>query len=163
VLGSFVIDTGGELIDTNLPAAFDAGVFSEAGPRIIRLVEASSALANGLKSCVLRFAEHKLFVKELNGAFLGVLLGVNASVPALKVAANIVARRIEPLLTGEAPRPSSYDVEIHGPDTHRSSGVPGSGRTSQPPPLPQQGTRPSSPPPAPELKQGMMYRGRKLT
>jgi predicted regulator of Ras-like GTPase activity (Roadblock/LC7/MglB family) len=120
VLGSFVIDTGGELIDTNLPAAFDAGVFSEAGPRIVRLVEASGVLAIGLKSCVLRFAEHKLFVKELNGAFLGVLLGMNASVPALKVAANLAARRIEPILAGEAPRPSSYGADVPGPDTHRS-------------------------------------------
>jgi predicted regulator of Ras-like GTPase activity (Roadblock/LC7/MglB family) len=149
VLGGFVIDSSGQLIGTNLPTAFDANVFAEAGPRIVRLVEASAALASGLKSCVLRFAEHKLYVKEIKGAFLGVLLGVNASVPALKVAVNLVARKIEPMLGAlmsmdPAQTLPSADLELQAPDTHRSMGVPNSGRISVPPPLPSK--RPGSEP-----------------
>jgi predicted regulator of Ras-like GTPase activity (Roadblock/LC7/MglB family) len=155
VLGGFVIDPSGELIDTNLPAAFDANVFSEAGPRIVRFVEASAALATGIKSCVLRFAEHKLFVREVSGAFLGVLMAANASVPALKVATNLVARRIEPILNGQPEPVASIDRESYSPDTHRSSGVNGA-RISAPPPLPQ-AQRPS------EAKPGVVFRGRRLT
>jgi predicted regulator of Ras-like GTPase activity (Roadblock/LC7/MglB family) len=141
VLGGFVIDPAGQLIGTNLPAAFDANVFAEAGPRIVRLVEASAALASGLKSCVLRFAEHKLYVKELKGAFLGVLIGMNASVPALKIAANLVARKLEPMLgaltsTDVTRTLPSADHELLAPDTFRSTGVPNSARISVPPPLP---------------------------
>lgn len=172
VLGGFVIDASGQLIATNLPVAFDASVFAEAGPRIVRLVEASASLTSGLKSCVLRFSEHKLYVKELKGAFLGVLLGVNASVPALKVAANLASRKIEPLLAAPGIDPTqtlpSADIEALGPDTHRSLSVPSSGRISVPPPAPskaiaepQKSQR--SPPIAPSMKGDVLYRGRKLS
>jgi predicted regulator of Ras-like GTPase activity (Roadblock/LC7/MglB family) len=117
VIGSFVITDAGALLGSNLPAVFDQDLFAEAGPRIARLVEASAALSEGFRACILRFAEHKLFVRQVEGAFLGVMLTATGSVPALKIATNLVAKRLVALL-GEPP--ATEAATSSGPVTHRS-------------------------------------------
>ncbi|HVU05014.1 MAG TPA: roadblock/LC7 domain-containing protein [Polyangiaceae bacterium] len=144
VLGSFVITDQGGLLGSTMPAVFDADVFSEAGPRLARLIEASSALADGFKGCVLKFAEHRLFVREVSGAFLGVLLSAAASLPALRVATNLVARKLGPLVL-EAP---VAVAEERAPATDRSPAV------VAPPSAPSVGT-PSAPRP-------MFFRGHRV-
>jgi predicted regulator of Ras-like GTPase activity (Roadblock/LC7/MglB family) len=102
VIGGFVLTDSGALVGTNLPSAFDAQVFADAGTRIVRLLEASSQIGGGMpQSCVFRFAEHKLYVRESAGAFLGVICAAQVNLPALKVAANLLARKMDTLIADE--------------------------------------------------------------
>src|SRR5260221_19254 len=131
VIGIFVLSDGGGLLDRDLPATFDAGTFAEAGPRIIRLAELGSSYGDGFRFFVIRFAEHKLYVRTMAGAFLGVLVAPSTSLPALKAAANLIARRVEALLVaGSRPDGSlGWAPTSRAPPTQR-------GRSSVvPPPL----------------------------
>ena len=146
VIGSFVITDAGVLVGSNLPAVFDADLFADAGPRIIRLLEASAALSDGLRACVLRFSDHKLFVKQLDGALLGVLLTASGSLPALKIAANIVTRKVSAML---AQGPLEPQATAAAPITHRSPTQP-----SAPSAQPTSADPAASPP-----KRKMFFRG----
>jgi hypothetical protein len=97
-IGSFVLSDSGGLLVTDLPATFDAAAFAEAGPRIIRLTELGGSYSEPTRFFVIRFAEYKLYVRVLKGAFLGVLVTPSASLPALKAAAGVIGRRVEALL-----------------------------------------------------------------
>jgi hypothetical protein len=130
VMGSFVVTESGVLVATDLPSAFDATVFKEVGPRLSRLFDASASLGEHSRSCVFRFAEHKVYVKPMGDSMIGVLFGLQTSVPALKVAANLVARRVSALLAQPAP-----------------------GRPPSVPPPPLSGRPPSVPPPPPSFSQ----------
>jgi predicted regulator of Ras-like GTPase activity (Roadblock/LC7/MglB family) len=101
VIGGFVLAGSGALVGTNLPGAFDASVFADAGSRIVRLLEASAAIGGTPQSCVFRFSEHKLYVRETGGTFLGVICSAQVNLPALKVAANLVARKVDTLVADE--------------------------------------------------------------
>ena len=108
VIGSFLLSDVGGLVATDLPATFDASAFAEAGPRILRLAELGGSYGEDTRFFLIRFADYKLYVRVLRGAFLGVLLTPTASMPALRAASGVVARRAESLLAAEANR---------GPDT----------------------------------------------
>jgi predicted regulator of Ras-like GTPase activity (Roadblock/LC7/MglB family) len=122
IVGSFVVDDAGALLGRDLPGIFGDSVLTEAGERIGRLLSAVDAADWTL----LRFSEHRLFVKRLDGGCLCVLAGLEANLPALRMAAALVGKRIAPTmrtqmpLTSEPPRASS----------------PAEARRSIPPPLP---------------------------
>jgi hypothetical protein len=147
VVGGFVITDGGALVGTNLPSAFDASVFADAGGRIVRLFEASSALGSRPQSCILRFAEHKLYVREMKGALLGVICAAQVSLPALKVASNLVIRRVDAFLAEE--RSAGRTGESVPP----SASVPPPAMTSDSP------NGPPSAPPSRQPKKPMFFRG----
>jgi hypothetical protein len=154
-VGSFVLSDGGGLVATDLPATFDAAAFDEAGPRIIRLAELGGSYGEQTRFFVIRFTEHKLYVRVLSGAFLGVLLTPSASLPSLKAAAGVLGRRIEALFA------KGVDV---GADTEQSPP-----RFASEPPPALTNTQPSITLPEPELtspaaasRRSVVFRGRKL-
>jgi hypothetical protein len=179
VVGSFLLSDGGGLIATDLPATFDTAAFAEAGPRIVRLSELGGSYGEQTKFFVIRFDEYKLYIRVLAGAFLGVLVTPVASVPALKAAAGVLARRLEALLVGEQrrspdtmPAPPRFDDRASVMPTpvsrseHRPSRPPGSA-ISAPPALTN--TLPSMTLPEPELssagsgaKRNIRFRGRSM-
>ncbi|HEX4335732.1 MAG TPA: roadblock/LC7 domain-containing protein [Polyangiaceae bacterium] len=118
VIGSFILSDAGGLVATDLPATFDAAAFAEAGPRIVRLAELGGSYGEDTRFFLIRFADYKLFVRVLRGAYLGVLLTPAASMPALRAASGVVGRRAETLLGSEAsrgpdtlPAPPRFDVD----------------------------------------------------
>lgn len=94
VHGSFVVSQEGELIGKDLPSVFDEHVFAEVGPRIVRLRETFSSVDDHMDGCLLRFAEHKLFLRAMSEGTIGVLLALTANMPALKMAVSLAARRM---------------------------------------------------------------------
>ena len=99
VHGSFVLSEAGELIAKDLPSVFDDYVFAEVGPRVARLWETFASVGDDVDGCLLRFAEHKLFLRWMNGGTVGVLLTLEAHLPALKMAVSLAVRRISPDLS----------------------------------------------------------------
>ena len=95
VHGSFVITLSGSLVARELPSAFDHQLFAEVGPRIARLYETFLSGGEEMDACVLRFSEHKLYLRKLATGFVGVLSGVKVNMPALRMVANLVVRRVD--------------------------------------------------------------------
>ncbi|HVW30065.1 MAG TPA: hypothetical protein VHC69_32115 [Polyangiaceae bacterium] len=104
VVGGFLLSDSGALVATDLPPIFDAAAFAQAGPRIVRLADLGGAFGEETQFFVIRFTEYKLFVRIMQGALLGVLLTPATSIPALRAATGVVARRLETLLGTGAPR-----------------------------------------------------------
>lgn len=98
VVGSFLVSGAGTVAARALPEVVDDQTLAEAGDRVVRMAETLQAVGLDPDLCVLRFAEHKLFVKPLPGGMLCIVTGADIALPALRMAANLVARRVGPEL-----------------------------------------------------------------
>ncbi|MGO9837558.1 MAG: hypothetical protein ACLP1X_25485 [Polyangiaceae bacterium] len=152
VYGSFVVAGSGSLVDRDLPAAFDEALFADVGPRVARLFETFVSGGKEMDTCMLRYADHKLYVRKMTWGLIGVLSSSGVNLPALRMVVNLVIRRIDP--------------EI-GAIASTSMRLP----TSTPPPLPVVRRAPTPPPPPPRVEEPeapvpsgdrpvRMYRGR---
>jgi predicted regulator of Ras-like GTPase activity (Roadblock/LC7/MglB family) len=127
VHGSFVIGASGSLVDRDLPAVFDDELFIRVGPRIVRLHESLTTGGREMDACMLRFSDHKLYLRSMSWGLMGVLLAADVNLPALRMVANLTIRRIESdVASGSFQHPAS----------------------SPPPPRPSTFMRPTSPQPA---------------
>ncbi len=91
-IGSFVVNSDGVLVAQDLPAYF-AGVAEEVGPRVHRLCDALSLSEGAVSTCTVRYSNHKLALRSVNGALLAVLTVASVNAPALRMAMNLVARK----------------------------------------------------------------------
>ena len=96
VYGSFVVAGSGAVVARDLPAVFDGGLFAEVGPRIVRLYETFLTGGEELESAMLRYAEHKLYLRKMTWGVIGILSSVTVNLPALRMVANLVIRKIDP-------------------------------------------------------------------
>jgi predicted regulator of Ras-like GTPase activity (Roadblock/LC7/MglB family) len=94
VYGSFLLMPTGDVAARALPEVVDDATLAEVGGRVIRLGETFRTTGIAPELCVLRFAEHKLYVKTFTGGALCVVTGTDVSMPALRMAANLVARKV---------------------------------------------------------------------
>lgn len=92
IIGSFVVNSDGELVAQDLPAYF-ADVAEEVAPRIHRLCDALSLSEGAVSACTVRYTNHKLTLRLVQGALLAVLTGTAVNAPALRTAMNLVARK----------------------------------------------------------------------
>src|ERR1035438_4746304 len=121
VHGSFVVAGTGALVDSDLPAIFDSTLLGEIGPRIARLYETFFSGGADMETCVLRYAEHKLYVRRMTWGIIAVLSNVGVNLPALRMVANLVIRRIDPQIAvitasgGPPSPPSRCRRRRHGP------------------------------------------------
>jgi len=109
VHGSFVITKTGALVGKDLPAMFDDAVLTEVGRRIARLNDGLSAGGQDFDNCVMRFADHKLYLRSVPRGFLCVLSTNGVNTPALKMALTLTSRRVDPMITepDAAPPPAA--------------------------------------------------------
>jgi predicted regulator of Ras-like GTPase activity (Roadblock/LC7/MglB family) len=98
VHGSFVVTKSGALAGKDLPAMFDDAVLTEVGRRIARLNEGLSAGGQDFDNCVMRFADHKLYLRSVPNGFLCVLSTNGVNAPALKMALTLTSRRVDPMI-----------------------------------------------------------------
>jgi predicted regulator of Ras-like GTPase activity (Roadblock/LC7/MglB family) len=144
VHGSFVISDDGALLDKDLPSMFDASLFREVGPRIVRLRETFLSGGDDMDTCAIRFFEHMLFVRAMKRGYLCVLSAVGVNMPSLKMGTQLAQRRIQ---TELAVASASNGPISHAPDSH---GAPSRAPASQKAPPP------SAPAPSQRVQ---MYRG----
>jgi hypothetical protein len=166
VYGSFVIAGTGALVASDLPAVFDAQVFDEVGPRITRLYETFRSSGEELDGCVLRYGEHKLYLRAMTWGLIGVLSAVAVNKPALRMVANLVIRRIDPevvpslrpRLPPSAPPLSATQAKPPTPPSPPPRSV---STQPKPPAIATTESRDSSPPTSNHPVR--MYRGRPVT
>ena len=94
IMGSFVCTPDGRLVSRELPAIFDDGALTEAGSRLLRFREAFAAGGDDLEVGVIRFGDHRVYMKTVGASMLMILAEGAVNMPALRMAANLVARRI---------------------------------------------------------------------
>jgi predicted regulator of Ras-like GTPase activity (Roadblock/LC7/MglB family) len=172
VYGSFVISGTGALIARDLPAIFDGDLFAEVGPRVTRLYETFLSGGEDLDACMLRFADHKVYFRKIAWGVIGVLSTVSVNMPALRMVANLVIRKIDPEVGPShqvtIPPPAALPSVAPAPlaaMTPRSSAAstPPQARTSSPPPerfVPAPPVVTEEETVAAPLRQVRMYRGR---
>jgi predicted regulator of Ras-like GTPase activity (Roadblock/LC7/MglB family) len=102
VHGSFVVTRAGALAGKDLPPMFDDTVLTEVGRRIVRLHDGLCAGGEDFDHCVMRFADHKLYLRSVPNGFLCVLSTNGVNTPALKMALTLTSRRIDPLIADGA-------------------------------------------------------------
>ncbi|HTQ02891.1 MAG TPA: roadblock/LC7 domain-containing protein [Polyangiaceae bacterium] len=94
VRGSFLLSAQGRLVARDLPSMFHSEIFSEIGPRLVRLRETLETDGDDLSALTLRFSEHKLHLRTVGELLLGVVTSAKVNGPALRMAINLVARRV---------------------------------------------------------------------
>jgi predicted regulator of Ras-like GTPase activity (Roadblock/LC7/MglB family) len=94
ITGSFVCTPNGRLIAREIPGMFDDGVLAEAGSRLVRMREAFAAGGDTLDVGVIRFRDHRIYLKAVGESLLCILAEGAVNMPALRMAANLVGRRI---------------------------------------------------------------------
>jgi predicted regulator of Ras-like GTPase activity (Roadblock/LC7/MglB family) len=102
VHGSFVVTRAGALAGKDLPPMFDDTVLTEVGRRIVRLHDGLCAGGEDFDHCVMRFADHKLYLRCVPNGFLCVLSTNAVNTPALKMALTLTSRRVDPLIADAA-------------------------------------------------------------
>jgi predicted regulator of Ras-like GTPase activity (Roadblock/LC7/MglB family) len=96
VNGSFVFFNDGRLVAREIHAMFDDDALGEAAERLTRLHDTFAAVGDQLDLAVIRFQDHKLYLKVLPGGMLCIVADSVVNMPALRMAANLVGRRIAP-------------------------------------------------------------------
>jgi predicted regulator of Ras-like GTPase activity (Roadblock/LC7/MglB family) len=96
ITGSFVCSQEGRLVAREIPSLFEDVVLSEAGSRLVRVGETFAASGDELEMAVIRYGEHRVYLKSLAGGLLCIVVAGPVNMPALRMAANLVARRIGP-------------------------------------------------------------------
>ncbi len=71
-------------------------MLAEAGSRFVRFREAFAAGGDELEIGVFRFQDHAVYVKAVGSSLLLILIEGGVNMPALRMAANLVGRRIGP-------------------------------------------------------------------
>jgi hypothetical protein len=110
VLGSFLIGEGARLLGRDIPAACGSDVLFVVGGRLQQLCDAfvSADIGGSIESTTLSFPQYKLHVRALGTMFLVAVLSAEANMPALRMAMNMVGRRLVTLLSAaplEPPAP----------------------------------------------------------
>jgi hypothetical protein len=96
VYGSFVLAEGGAPIGLDLPDGYDHALLAEVGPRVSRMFEAFGSEGRDVQTFMLRYAEYKLFVRQMTWGLVGVLVSSTVNLAALKLAVSLVVRRLDP-------------------------------------------------------------------
>jgi predicted regulator of Ras-like GTPase activity (Roadblock/LC7/MglB family) len=176
VQGSFVIAPSGALVAKDLPAIFDRELFSEVGPRIARLYESFLSGGEEMDACVLRYAEHKLYIRKMKAGLIATISASRVNMAALRMVVNLVIRRIDPEmgrvssvpnipLSSRTPPPSAaaQPASVGRPVASKTPSPPsayvlGPVSASGPSATPSEEARDSAPPAG--ERQVRMYRGR---
>jgi predicted regulator of Ras-like GTPase activity (Roadblock/LC7/MglB family) len=105
IMGSFVFTDEGRLVAREIPAVFDDVALTEASGRLTRLRETFAAVGDAMDIAVVRYRDHKLYLKSLGAGTLCIVSEGVVNMPALRMAANLVSRRIGPALAQVATLP----------------------------------------------------------
>jgi predicted regulator of Ras-like GTPase activity (Roadblock/LC7/MglB family) len=154
VQGSFVCGSDGTCVCRDMPAYFDGEALAEVGPRAVRVLELWADGTDGVE-CVLRYADHRLYLRGLEQGVLCMLVGPEVNLPSMRTAAAMVARRLGPGVS----RPPDAAASPPGPES------PLEPAQSGPPPAPARDEPrrpPRAAPPGGPRKRVRVYRGQRF-
>jgi predicted regulator of Ras-like GTPase activity (Roadblock/LC7/MglB family) len=128
IMGSFVCTPDGRLVSREISAVFDDGALAEAGSRLLRVREAFAAGGDEMEVGVIRFRDHRIYTKTVGNSMLMILTEADVNMPALRMAANLVSRRIAAAVAhveSEPPPVRAPAVEAPARTVRRAEAPPG--------------------------------------
>lgn len=137
VVGSFYVSRAGEIIVRDMPSLFDDELMMEVAPRVQRMSEGLPSDSGRVESCLIRYADHLVFLRMIEQGTFGVLAQNTVNLAALKMAVNLTLRRIGSLqpekLAASVMPASSVMTSAPPPAPAPTASTPP--QTSQAPPL----------------------------
>lgn len=124
ITGSFVCASDGRLVAREIPSLFDESVLAEAASRLMRVRETFAAGGDEIEAAVVRYGEHRLYLKSISGGLLCIVVSGPVNMPALRMAANLVGRRIAPAIAQAELQPAPAEAAAAVPAA-RAQGIPG--------------------------------------
>lgn len=93
VIGSFLVSATGTIVAQDLPSFFGSAAY-EVGPRAQRLRQALAMTEGDVSLCHLKFGSHKVTLRPIGEGLLAILSQDRMSVPALRMATNLVSKKL---------------------------------------------------------------------
>lgn len=103
VIGSFLAASDGSILAIAMPRFVSEDELRRVGPRARSIFDTFDEAGQLAESCVLRFAEHRLYLKPLGIGMLCVLTQTDVNYAALRMAARLIARKLEAGVLENAP------------------------------------------------------------
>jgi hypothetical protein len=120
VEGSFLLLLpGGEVLTRDGLAVVTEASIADTSRRLSNMFQALESVCPGADEAVLRFDGLSLFARKSERVLLGVLAAETASMPALRMAANLVLRQLEGADLTPPPAPAPVPAEPAVADTPR--------------------------------------------
>jgi hypothetical protein len=94
VLGSLAIDSSGAVLGADLPRVFDEKVVDELAQKMLALYGTLEPDSAEPMAADLEFDGYSFQIKGFASGLIGVLLDDTAQKPALRIALNLVSRRV---------------------------------------------------------------------
>lgn len=103
VIGSTLYDRKGEILAAICPQILDQSQLGLAAKGMVECLE-SLQMTDDLSAMELRFADGRLLVRPIKGAFVNVLCAKNVNLAVLNITLNLALRKLEQLLEEGAGR-----------------------------------------------------------
>lgn len=169
ILGSFLVSDSGTVVAQDLPAYFGSAA-ADIGPRAQRLQEALSLSQGEVNQCVLRYGPHKISLRPVSGGLLTIVASSDINLPALRMAANLVAKKLPALspLGGSPPatpaaNPASLTTTLVSASAPAIPPVSATPATTSAPRRPQQASSaPEAPDGPPSRQRAAFFRGKRI-
>ncbi|HEY1169874.1 MAG TPA: hypothetical protein VGH19_00775 [Verrucomicrobiae bacterium] len=105
VEGSFVLNTGGELVCRQMPAIFADEIFPELGRRLLSIYSTFDLQVSQFDDLLLKFDGYWLYIRRAAHGFLSILTSETVNYPALKMASNLALSQLATQITTAKPLP----------------------------------------------------------
>ena len=103
VLGSFIWLADGRLLASDVPETCPPETLEAVASRVQRLCDAFVSAGDRFDGTTIAFAQYKLHVCGVEGAFVGTVLASYVNMSALKMALTLARRELVAVLTDPAP------------------------------------------------------------
>ncbi len=94
VEGVFLLSVSGVIVERDLPGYIPDDVLAVVAERVDRLFEATADASPGADEMLLAFAGTSLFLRRFDGLLVGVLASPKLNVEGVRIAANLLRRRL---------------------------------------------------------------------
>ncbi len=98
VMGSFVINNEGALVEQEMPAFVGTEIYPDLGRRLAIAFSTLDTAVGEFDDMLLKFDEQWLYSRRLVNGILSILSAATVNLPALRMATNMVAAKVDPLI-----------------------------------------------------------------
>lgn len=113
VIGSFILNNDGALVGHEMPAFVGTEIYPDVGRRLATAFGTLDSSVGEFDDLLLKFDEQWLYVRRLSHGVLSILSTASVNLPALKMATNIAATKVDsmiPQAVVEATQPAPVTV-----------------------------------------------------
>lgn len=98
VIGSFILNNDGALVGHEMPAYVGAEIYPDIGRRLATAFGALDSSVAEFDDLLLKFDEQWLYVRRLSHGMLSILSTASVNFPALRMATNIAATKVDAMI-----------------------------------------------------------------